>query len=131
MPLNSEQTLTLLDRVAMLCTAGVCPGEPVPRRKPKNVYIMVAIQRRSRCPLLQASTLPVDQESRPIRLPGRCPSARDAAMCQSNIGDLKELHLARAYARSGDAASIAGHMGSNSTFDDTVCEFAVEYADQN
>jgi uncharacterized protein (DUF2252 family) len=39
--------------------------------------------------------------------------------------------LARAHARSGDAAKIAGYMGSNSTFDDAVCEFAVEYADQN
>ncbi len=39
--------------------------------------------------------------------------------------------LARAHARSGDAARIAGYLGSNSTFDDAVCEFAVEYADQN
>ena len=39
--------------------------------------------------------------------------------------------LARAHARSGDAAKIAGYMGSNSTFDDAICEFAVEYADQN
>ena len=39
--------------------------------------------------------------------------------------------LARAHARSGDAARISGYMGSNSTFDDAVCEFAVEYADQN
>jgi uncharacterized protein (DUF2252 family) len=39
--------------------------------------------------------------------------------------------LARAHARSGDAAMIAGYMGSNSTFDDAVCEFAMEYADQN
>ena len=38
---------------------------------------------------------------------------------------------ARAHARSGDAARIAGYLGSNSTFDDAVCEFAVEYADQN
>jgi uncharacterized protein (DUF2252 family) len=39
--------------------------------------------------------------------------------------------LARAHARSGDAARIAGYMGSNSTFDDAVGEFGVEYADQN
>ena len=39
--------------------------------------------------------------------------------------------LARAHARSGDAAMIAGYMGSSSTFDDALCEFAVEYADQN
>jgi uncharacterized protein (DUF2252 family) len=46
-------------------------------------------------------------------------------------GKLCAWALARAHARSGDAASIAGYMGSNSTFDDAVCEFAVEYADQN
>jgi predicted alpha/beta hydrolase len=39
--------------------------------------------------------------------------------------------LARAHARSGDAARIAGYMGSGQSFDDAVGEFAVEYADQN
>ncbi len=39
--------------------------------------------------------------------------------------------LARAHARSGDAARIAGYLGSSSAFDDALCEFAVEYADQN
>ena len=39
--------------------------------------------------------------------------------------------LARAHARSGDAAMISGYMGSSETFDDAICEFAVEYADQN
>jgi uncharacterized protein (DUF2252 family) len=39
--------------------------------------------------------------------------------------------LARAHARSGDAAQMAGYMGSGQTFDDAVGEFAVEYADQN
>ena len=38
--------------------------------------------------------------------------------------------LARAHARSA-TSEIAGYMGSNTTFDDAVCEFAVEYADQN
>ena len=38
--------------------------------------------------------------------------------------------LARAHARSGDAAMISGYMGSSETFDDAICEFAVEYADQ-
>jgi uncharacterized protein (DUF2252 family) len=40
------------------------------------------------------------------------------------------LALARAHARSGDAAMISGYMGSSQTFDDAICEFAVEYADQ-
>jgi uncharacterized protein (DUF2252 family) len=39
--------------------------------------------------------------------------------------------LAKAHARSGDAAKIAGYMGASSAFDDAISEFAVEYADQN
>ncbi|HYL57438.1 MAG TPA: DUF2252 family protein [Candidatus Acidoferrales bacterium] len=39
--------------------------------------------------------------------------------------------LARSHARSGDAAMISGYIGSSETFDDAICEFAVEYADQN
>jgi uncharacterized protein (DUF2252 family) len=39
--------------------------------------------------------------------------------------------LAKAHARSGDAAVISGYIGSSETFDDAICEFAVEYADQN
>ena len=39
--------------------------------------------------------------------------------------------LARAHARSGDAALIAGYMGRGRAFDDAICEFAVEYCDQN
>lgn len=46
-------------------------------------------------------------------------------------GRLCAWALARAHARSGDAALIAGYMGSNATFDDAICEFAVEYSDQN
>ena len=38
--------------------------------------------------------------------------------------------LARAHARTGDAARIGGYMGKNATFDDAVGEFAVTYADQ-
>ena len=29
------------------------------------------------------------------------------------------------------AAMISGYMGSSHAFDDAICEFAVEYADQN
>jgi uncharacterized protein (DUF2252 family) len=39
--------------------------------------------------------------------------------------------LARSHARTGDAAMMAGYMGSGRTFDDAIGEFAVEYADQN
>jgi len=38
--------------------------------------------------------------------------------------------LARAHARSGDPAMIAGYMGSNATFDNAIVKFAVKYADQ-
>ena len=39
--------------------------------------------------------------------------------------------LARAHARSGDAATMSGYMGSSQAFDEAVGEFGVEYADQN
>ena len=39
--------------------------------------------------------------------------------------------LARAHARSGDAAMIAGYLGSGDTFDDAITEFATEYSSQN
>ena len=39
--------------------------------------------------------------------------------------------LAKAHARSGDPAQIAGYIGSSSRFADAVTAFAVEYADQN
>ena len=38
--------------------------------------------------------------------------------------------LARAHARSGDAATIAGYLGSRDTFDRAIVEFAEAYADQ-
>jgi uncharacterized protein (DUF2252 family) len=38
--------------------------------------------------------------------------------------------LARAHARSGDPAMIAGYMGSGGIFDEAICDFAVDYADQ-
>lgn len=42
-----------------------------------------------------------------------------------------QVKEARAHARSGDAALIAGYMGANATFDDAICEFAMESSDQN
>lgn len=49
----------------------------------------------------------------------------------SEYGKLCGWVLAKAHARSGDAAKIAGYMGASAIFDDAICEFAVEYADQN
>ncbi|MGH1562175.1 DUF2252 domain-containing protein [Mumia sp. DW29H23] len=39
--------------------------------------------------------------------------------------------LARAHARSGDAAEIGGYLGSNDRFDRALADFAEAYADQN
>ncbi|MFM0724059.1 DUF2252 domain-containing protein [Paraburkholderia strydomiana] len=39
--------------------------------------------------------------------------------------------LARAHARSGDAAMISGYIGSGRTLDDAISEFATEYSAQN
>jgi uncharacterized protein (DUF2252 family) len=39
--------------------------------------------------------------------------------------------LARAHARTGDPAMIAGYLGSSSAFDDAIVRFAKDYADQN
>ncbi|QSQ24739.1 DUF2252 domain-containing protein [Pyxidicoccus parkwayensis] len=38
--------------------------------------------------------------------------------------------LARAHARTGDAAAIAGYLGSSTCFDEAVADFACAYADQ-
>jgi uncharacterized protein (DUF2252 family) len=39
--------------------------------------------------------------------------------------------LARAHARSGDAAMISGYLGSGDTFDRAIVAFSQDYADQN
>jgi len=39
--------------------------------------------------------------------------------------------LARAHAKSGDAAMISGYLGNSSRFDDAIAGFALAYADQN
>jgi hypothetical protein len=38
--------------------------------------------------------------------------------------------LARAHARSGDAAAIAGYLGDGDTFDEALADFALAYAAQ-
>ena len=38
--------------------------------------------------------------------------------------------LARAHAKSGDAATIAGYLGTNESFDRAITDYAVAYADQ-
>lgn len=39
--------------------------------------------------------------------------------------------LARAHARSGDAATISGYLGKSDRFDQAIGEFAIAYAEQN
>jgi len=39
--------------------------------------------------------------------------------------------LARAHARSGDAAVLTGYMGRSTAFEDAIADFSVAYADQN
>lgn len=54
----------------------------------------------------------------------------DAGMLRQ-YGRMCAHTLARAHARSGDAAMIAGYMGSGQAFDDAITEFATEYSSQN
>jgi uncharacterized protein (DUF2252 family) len=45
--------------------------------------------------------------------------------------DLCGRTLARAHARSGDAAAIAGYLGKSDSFDEAIAAFAMEYAKQS
>ena len=45
--------------------------------------------------------------------------------------DLCGWTLARAHARSGDPAAIAGYLGTSDRFDQALASFAEKYADQN
>jgi uncharacterized protein (DUF2252 family) len=54
-------------------------------------------------------------------------------MSASQLADYSQTcgwALARAHARSGDAATISGYLGKSSTFDEAIAGFAVSYADQ-
>jgi len=39
--------------------------------------------------------------------------------------------LARAHARAGEPAILAGYLGRSTAFDEALAAFATEYADQN
>jgi hypothetical protein len=47
-----------------------------------------------------------------------------------DYADLCGWTLARAHARSGDAAMIAGYLGKKDIFDRAIARFARSYADQ-
>jgi hypothetical protein len=46
-------------------------------------------------------------------------------------GEMCGWTLARGHARSGDRVAIAAYLGSNSTFDEAIADFAAAYAKQN
>jgi uncharacterized protein (DUF2252 family) len=48
----------------------------------------------------------------------------------ANYGRACATALARGHARSGDAATIAGHLGNGPAFDDAIAMFARSYAEQ-
>jgi hypothetical protein len=45
--------------------------------------------------------------------------------------DLCGWALARAHARSGDAATLSGYLGKSDAFDTALASFALAYTDQN
>lgn len=47
-----------------------------------------------------------------------------------NYAELCGWTLARAHAKSGDAATISGYQGKGEQFDEAICKFATAYADQ-
>lgn len=60
-----------------------------------------------------------------------------SAMIETMDGTMLKMYaescawaLARAHARSGDAAMISGYMGTSRVFDDAIERFAIDYADQ-
>lgn len=48
-----------------------------------------------------------------------------------NYANLCGRALARAHARSGDAAVLSGYMGKSTSFEEALADFSVAYADQN
>jgi hypothetical protein len=61
-------------------------------------------------------------------------SAEIERMAPRNLavyGKICGAALARAHARSGEAAKIAGYLGDDDTFDRALERFAFAYADQN
>ena len=72
-----------------------------------------------------------DRYLRPVRELKLVPSLEGIeASGLTGYGTLTAMVLARAHARTGDAAGIAGYLGSKDVFDQAVARFALEYADQ-
>ncbi|WP_227028878.1 DUF2252 family protein [Azotobacter chroococcum] len=62
----------------------------------------------------------------------RCPVVRCpvSAAQLKRYADLCGWTLARAHAKSGDAATITGYLGKGDAFDEALGDFALAYADQ-
>ncbi|MGE9765279.1 DUF2252 domain-containing protein [Pseudomonas sp. PDM20] len=58
------------------------------------------------------------------------PVERISAVQLERYADICGLTLARAHAKSGDAASISGYLGKGDAFDKSIGDFALLYADQ-
>ncbi|MBD9500869.1 DUF2252 domain-containing protein [Pseudomonas sp. BGr12] len=58
------------------------------------------------------------------------PVERISAVQLERYADICGLTLARAHAKSGDAASISGYLGKGDAFDKAIGDFALLYADQ-
>jgi uncharacterized protein (DUF2252 family) len=62
---------------------------------------------------------------------GSADATRMSVKGMSVYGELCAWTLARAHARSGDAAAISAHLGGDGEHDAELCAFAERYADQN
>jgi len=68
------------------------------------------------------------RQLRDVKVSAPIESFDDVAL--QTYAELCAWALAKAHARSGDAAMISGYMGSGAIFDEALCDFAVDYADQ-
>jgi hypothetical protein len=62
---------------------------------------------------------------------GSADATRMSVKGMSVYGELCAWTLARAHARSGDAAAISAYLGGDGEHDAELCAFAERYADQN
>ena len=69
------------------------------------------------------------RQLRDMKMSAPVDAATPGQMC--NYAELCGWVLARAHAKSGDAARISGYLGKSGNFDDAIGRFALAYADQN
>jgi uncharacterized protein (DUF2252 family) len=69
------------------------------------------------------------RQLRDMKMPARIEGA--SALQHMLYAELSGRTLARAHAKSGDAALISGYLGKSDAFDQAIGDFAMDYADQN